>query len=112
MSAFLKKETIGLNDFAACLREQNRYAHSDATFSSVLLSAIEFDSFCDLMIDVKKGKDVIFCPPLVDVDSFQSITTADEKLSAFNIAEAKQAKSYTEKSNNGSKEYKYFSAAK
>jgi hypothetical protein len=35
------------------------------TFASVVMAASDFDSFCEMMNDVRQGRGVAFCPPLM-----------------------------------------------
>ena len=68
MSTFLTKEGYSIQDFFLEVRGQlGPRLDKEATFASVLLSAIEFSFFCDMMHSVREGRGVIFCPPLVPV---------------------------------------------
>lgn len=74
MEGFLADQDISLQQFCSAVRLQMSGPNSKASFSSVLLSIIDFEAFCVLMRDVNEGRGIIFCPPLVDIDH-----AADEK---------------------------------
>ena len=50
----------------------------NSTFSSMVLSSIDFSTFCSTMNDVRCGRGFCFVPPLVDCDEL-SMELADEK---------------------------------
>jgi hypothetical protein len=71
IAAFLEANAISSGDFYGEIRREHEDAVAQrrniaSTFASVLLAATDFDSFCELMNDVKEGRGVVFCPPLVD----------------------------------------------
>lgn len=69
MEGFLTINGVHLPDFYAEMRaELENSKRRGTTFAGVLAAAIEYDAFCDMMSDVRLGKGVVFCPPLVDVD--------------------------------------------
>ena len=74
IAAFLEANAISAEEFYSEIRREHEDAIAQrrsivSTFASVLLAATNFDSFCELMNDVKEGRGVVFCPPLVDDDS-------------------------------------------
>lgn len=69
MHSFITKEGYSVQEFyTEVQRELESRLDKDATFASVLLSAIDFSSFCDMMSDVRAGRGVVFCPPLMSLD--------------------------------------------
>jgi hypothetical protein len=56
-------------EFEIAKRSKNK-SNIETSFASVLLAATEFDTFCEMMYNVKEGKGVVFCPPLVGDDNY------------------------------------------
>ena len=82
MHSFITNEGYSIQDFyQEVSRELDSRLDKDATFASVLLSAVDFAMFCDMMNDVREGRGVVFCPPLVRCDD-HSATTNLSALSA------------------------------
>ena len=65
------------------------------SFSAVLLAATEFDAFCEMMFDVRSGRGVVFCPPLIPIDADDG--AMDEELSELRYAEGKSSYDDTER---------------
>ena len=59
------------------------------SFSAVLLAATQFDAFCEMMFDVRSGRGVVFCPPLIPIDADDG--AMDEELSELRYAEGKSS---------------------
>ena len=69
----VKKEHDDVHAKAARLAKsttKKKSSATSATLSAVLLAATEFDAFCEMMHDVRTGRGVVFCPPLVDAADF------------------------------------------
>jgi len=70
LEKFLKSEGVDIREFYVAVRDEFEKAkqkkQEGSTFAAVLLSAVDFFSFCEMMHDVKEGRGVVFCPPLVD----------------------------------------------
>lgn len=83
MESFLKSENISFEKFCSAVRQELDGAKSrnkgTSTFAFMLLSTLEFDSFCELMHGVKEGRGVVFCPPLVDLVDDNGIDGAVHK---------------------------------
>jgi hypothetical protein len=85
MEEFMLNNNITLQEFHTairedherCVREHNGKG-ANATFASMLTSSIDFTSFCEMMNDVREGRGVVFCPPLIECE-----TAADEKFSGL-----------------------------
>lgn len=63
-SEFLNAENINLKEFYNVISDQYTDKNS---FAKMLTSAIDFDSFCQMMVDVREGCGVVFCPPLISL---------------------------------------------
>lgn len=94
---FLRSEGISIGDFYGAVRQEQESAKSHrletSTFSFMLMSSLEFDSFCELMNGVREGRGVVFCPPLVDVNDDlgdQKVDHADHKEASSCGADSKQ----------------------
>jgi len=69
MHRFIETEGLTAQQFySAVSRELDEQLDKDRAFASVLLSAIEFESFCTMMSDVHEGRGVVFCPPLISLE--------------------------------------------
>lgn len=87
MEEFMLSNNITLQQFHAairedhnkCMREHN--GKGNATFASMLTSSIDFTSFCEMMNDVRCGRGVVFCPPLIECDQ-----PADDKYSSLYVS--------------------------
>merc|ERR1711871_1941413 len=55
----------------------------NTTFASVLFSALDFTTFCEMMNDVKEGRGVVFCPPLISLESDFYGDQDDDDIEAF-----------------------------
>ena len=69
LSEFLQERGHTPEDFyrAAAAQEEaiaGKRRNGD-TFASVVMAASDFDSFCEMMNDVRLGRGVAFCPPLM-----------------------------------------------
>ena len=80
MEGFITNEGISTTDFYSAVRAQMKQRNASETFSSVLLGCIDFECFCQLMIDVKLGRGVVFCPPLVSSDMYDSHAMAKDEM--------------------------------
>jgi hypothetical protein len=98
ITKFLQERSISISQFYTMLGEEMRTAEKgkhrlpvSATFANVLLSVTDFFSFCEMMHDVACGREVIFCPPLIDCDDFENTahTVADSKCDDDDEADAK-----------------------
>lgn len=100
MSTFLTKEGCSIQDFfLEVQKELGSRLDKEATFASVLLSAIDFSFFCDMMQSVREGSGVIFCPPLVPVmdDDDELLSTQAMPKQCNIVTEEKDTKGETEK---------------
>jgi hypothetical protein len=85
MEIFLKDKDITLLEFHSAIREDHEFCVAkhvnltNSSLASMLISSIDFASFYDMMNDVREGKGVVFCPPLVHVDD-DDITTQDDSV--------------------------------
>ena len=61
----------------AARRPKHKSSATSTTFSAVLLAATEFDAFCEMMHDVRVGRGVVFCPPLVNAADFEEDEAMD-----------------------------------
>jgi hypothetical protein len=84
ISKFLVEKNVSIAEFYKMLRREKENAESgigglpvSATFGHMLMSLTDFFCFCEMMNDVYNGNDVIFCPPLIDLDDED--TLADSK---------------------------------
>ena len=80
MESFLSNEGISMKDFYGAISSERAKGIRNEGFTSMLLSVLDFGNFCNMMLDVKMGRGVIFCPPLVSIDNdLQMNCTADSK---------------------------------
>ena len=133
MQRFISAEGLTIHHFySAVSKELEAHVDRNRSFASVLLSAVDFDAFCDMMNDVRDGAGVVFCPPLIsleedfygDQDSSnehhafgkerQYVSQMDELFTDDRCAEAKDVKhANKEYESGGSKEEKgHFDDAK
>ena len=92
MSSFLSKEAYSIQEFyQEVQRELGSRLDKETTFASVLLSAIDFTFFCDMMNSVREGKGVIFCPPLIPVTDFEDDILCTQAMSKQSIIGAKDS---------------------
>jgi hypothetical protein len=70
MHRFIEAEGLTLSTFYAAITKEleGHIGDKESSFASVLLSAIDFTAFCEMMSDVKAGRGVVFCPPLVSLE--------------------------------------------
>eukprot|EP01036_Dinobryon_divergens_P030968 gene30969-40297_t len=121
MSTFLTKEGYSIQDFYLEVREQlGSRLNNEETFASVLLSAIDFTFFCDMMHSVREGRGVIFCPPLVSIidddENFLSAQAMPKQSEIFTMEKNSKVESEKDtrserdndnKGNHSSSTYKY-----
>lgn len=86
MEKFLNDKDITLLQFHSAIREDHECCVAkhvnltNSSLASMLISSIDFDSFCDMMNDVREGKGVVFCPPLVPIDNDDDISAQDDSV--------------------------------
>lgn len=84
ITGFLQINGINIIDFYTEVKKEyeasQRSSRSNAqnNFASVLLGATSFHAFCDMMRDVRKGDDVVFCPPLISMEEDEEKLDCDE----------------------------------
>jgi hypothetical protein len=84
ITGFLQINGINILDFYTEVKKEyeasQRSSRSNAqnNFASVLLGATSFHAFCDMMRDVRKGDDVVFCPPLISMEEDEEKLDCDE----------------------------------
>lgn len=100
MERFLTLNGLTTMEFYQSIRNEMAQRNPNETFSSVLLSSIDFAVFCQMMADVKAGRGVVFCPPLVSmetmgIDEFSADSKTDSAVESFYEKEsfAKEEKS-------------------
>ena len=73
LEGFIQNSGSTLESFYKALREQQEIAAEKnsqefmCAMGPILNAAISFDSFVELMVDVREGRGVCYCPPLVSV---------------------------------------------
>lgn len=73
MSAFITNEGFTIQQFYEEVQRELEAlpegSDENASFASVLFSALDFTTFCEMMNDVREGRGVVFCPPLVSLET-------------------------------------------
>ena len=71
LTEFLQQQGFTVEQFYhAAAEEEEEMAgkrRQGDTFSAVVMAASDFDQFCEMMNDVRQGRGVAFCPPLMTV---------------------------------------------
>jgi hypothetical protein len=101
ITGFLDINNLSKDQFWGEIRREHDLASSSgtkkkgsngasSTFASVLLAATEFGAFCEMMYDAREGRDVVFCPPLIDcADDEPTAMDEDDEMAEFRAAEGK-----------------------
>lgn len=98
ITGFLEINQLNIDKFWGEIRREHdlasssgtkKNANASSTFASVLLAATEFNAFCEMMFDAREGRDVVFCPPLVDCED--TAMEEDDELAEFRAAEGKSS---------------------
>jgi hypothetical protein len=92
LTGFLQINDINSIDFYTVIKREHesaavgRFTSAQSSLASSLLAATDFHGFCDMMHDVQKGQDVVFCPPLVAMNDDNEDMGGDE----FSAADSKK----------------------
>jgi hypothetical protein len=76
LTEFLQINNMSVNEFYREVRMEYEKAMAStgksgasSTFAAVLMASVDFHVFCEMMNDVREGRGVVFCPPLVDMET-------------------------------------------